>query len=82
VRVVVEGSSTGGRPEAELTGALSDLSAAVLEALFRFSCFSSGRVCFLDLGVPAFSALSSEVVRCFNRTIVSTLINGSRSSAA
>jgi hypothetical protein len=81
VRVVVEGVSTGGKPEAELTGALSDLSAAVLEALLRFSCFSAGWVCFLDLGVTAFSAVSSEVVRCFNRTIVAAAIDSSKLSA-
>jgi hypothetical protein len=81
VRVVVEGLPTGGKPEAEFTAAVSDLSAAVLEALLRLSCFSAGRVCFLDLGVPAFSEVSSVVVRCFNRTIVAATIDSSRLSA-
>jgi hypothetical protein len=79
--VVVEGLPTGGKPEAELTGAVSNLSTAVLKALLRLSCFSAGRVCFLDLGVTAFSAVSSEVVRCFNRTIVAAAIDSSKLSA-
>ena len=32
MRVVDEGLSTGGKPEVELTGAVSDMSADVLEA--------------------------------------------------
>jgi hypothetical protein len=82
VRVVDDGLSTGGEPEVEFTGAVSDLSADVLEALSSFSCFSAGRwVRFSDLGVPAFSALRSEVVGCSNRRIVATATDGSRPSA-
>ena len=82
MRVVDEGLSTGGKPEVELTGAVSHLSADVIGALSSFSCFSAGRrVRFSDLGVLAFSALRSEVVGCFNRSIVATAIDGSRSSA-
>jgi hypothetical protein len=82
VRVVDEGLSTGGEPEVELTGAVSALSADVLGVLSSFSCFSAGRrVRFSDLAVTAFSTLRSEVVACFNRSIVATAIDGSRSSA-
>ena len=82
MRVVDEGLSTGGKPEVELTGAVSDLSADVLGALSSFSCFSAGRrVRFSDLGVPAISTLRSEVAGCFNRSIVATATDGSRSSA-
>jgi hypothetical protein len=71
VRVVDEGLSTGGKPEVELTGAVSDLSADVLGAWSSFSFSSAGRRFHVfDLGVPAFSALRSEVVGCSNRDIV------------
>ena len=82
MRVVDEGLSTGGEPEVELTGAVSAPSADVLGVLSSFSCFSAGRrVRFSDLAVTAFSTLRSEVVACFNRSIVATAIDGSRSSA-
>ena len=82
MRAVDEGLSTSGKPEVELTGAVSNLSAGVLGTLSSFSCFSAGRrVRFSDLGVPAISTLRSEVVGRFNRSIVSTPIDGSRSSA-
>jgi hypothetical protein len=82
VRVVDEGLATGGKPEVELTGAVSDMSVDVLGAWSSFSCFSAGRrVRFSDLGVLAFTAIGSEVARCFNRSIVATAIDGSRSSA-
>jgi hypothetical protein len=82
VRVVDEGSPTGGKPEVELTGAVSELSADLLGALSSFSCFSAGRrLRFSDLGVSAFSALVSEVVGCRNRSFVATAIDGSRGSA-
>ena len=81
MRVVDEGLSTGGEREVELTGAVSDLSAGVLRTLSSFSCFSAGRrVRFSDLGITAISTLRSEVVGRFNRSIVSTPIDGSRSS--
>jgi len=82
VRVVDEGLPTGGKPEVELTGAGSHPSADVIGALSSFSCFSAGRrVRFSDLCILALTALGSEVARCFNRSIVATVINGSRSSA-
>ena len=81
MRVVDEGVLAAGKLEVELTGAVSDLSADVLGALSSFSFFSAGwRVRFSDLGVPAFSALRSEVVGCFNRSIVATATDGSRPS--
>ena len=62
MRVVDEGLSTGGKPEVELIGAVSNLSADVLGALSNFSCFSAERrVRFSDLGVAAFPTLRSEV---------------------
>jgi hypothetical protein len=82
VRVAGKGLATGGKPEAELTGAGSHPSADVKGAASIFSCFSAGRrVRFSDLCVLAFTALGSEVGRCFNRSIVVTAIDGSRSSA-
>jgi hypothetical protein len=82
VRVVDKSLSTGGKSEVELTGAVSDMSGDVLEAWSSFSFFSAGRrFRFSDFGVPAFSALSSEVVGCSNRGIVATAIDGSRPSA-
>jgi len=82
VRVVDEGLLAAGKLEVELTGAVSDLPADVLGTLSSFSFFSAGwRVRFFDLGVPAFSALRSEVVGCFNRSIVATATDGSRPSA-
>jgi hypothetical protein len=82
VRVVDNGSSTGGKPEVELIGAVSAPSADVLGVLSSFSCFSAGpRVRLSDLDLTAFSTLRSEVVACFNRSIVATAIDGSRSSA-
>ena len=82
MRVVDEGLSTGGKPEVELTGAVSAMSADVLGAWSSFSFFSAGRrFRFSDLGVPVFSALRSEVVGCSNRGIVATAIDGSRPSA-
>jgi hypothetical protein len=80
VRVVGKGLSTSGKPEVELTGAVSDLSACLLGTLSSFPCFSAGRrVRFFDRGVVAFSALRREVVGCSNRNIVAT--DGSRPSA-
>ena len=82
MRVVDDGLSTGGEPEAEFTGAVSDLSADVLGALSSFSCFSAERRDrFSDLGVVAFPALRCEVVGCSNRSIAATGIDGSRPSA-
>lgn len=82
MRVGDEGLLTGGKPEVELIGAVSDLPGDVLEALSSFSCFSvERRIRFSDLGVLAFSALRSEVLRGFNRSIVATAIDGSRPSA-
>ena len=82
MRVVDEDLSTGGKLEVELTGAVSDMSADVIAAWSSFSCFSAGRrVRFSDLEVPAFTAIESEVARCFNRSIAATAIDGSRSSA-
>jgi hypothetical protein len=73
VRVVDEGLPTGGKPEVELTGGGSHPSADVLGTLSSSSCFSAGRrVRFSDLGLPGFSALRSEVVGCFNRSIAAT----------
>ena len=81
MRVAGKGLATGGKPEAELTGAGSHPSADVKGAA-SISCFSAGRrVRFSDLCVLAFTALGSEVGRCFNRSIVATAIDGSRSSA-
>jgi hypothetical protein len=42
MRVVGEGSPTGGKPESELTGAILDVWAGVLESLLRIACFSAG----------------------------------------
>ena len=82
MRVVDDGFSTGGKPDVELIGAVSNVSADVLGALSSFSCLSAGRRDrFSNLRVPAFSTLRSEVVACFNRSIVATAIDGSRSSA-
>jgi hypothetical protein len=82
VRVVDDGLSTGGKPEVELIGAVSNLSADVLGALSSFSCLSAGRRDrFSDLRVPAFSALRSEILGCSNRRIVATATDGSRPSA-
>ena len=82
MRVAGKGLATGGKPEAELIGAVSALSADVLGVLSSCSCFSAGRrVRFSDLDLTAFSTLRSEVVACFNRSIVATAIDGSRSSA-
>ena len=80
MRVAGKGLATGGKPEAELTGAGSHPSAEVKGVASIFSCFSAGRrVRFFDLGVPAFGALGSEVAGCFDRNIVAT--DGSRPSA-
>ena len=82
MRVVDEGLSTGGKPEVELTGVVSDMSVDVLAAWASFSCFSAGRrVRFSDLDVLAFTAIGFEVARCFNGSIAATAIDGSRSSA-
>jgi hypothetical protein len=82
VRVVDDGWSTGGKPEVELIGAVSSLSADALEALSSLSCLSAERRDrFSDLGVVAFPALRREVVGCFNRSIAATGIDGSRPSA-
>jgi hypothetical protein len=77
VRGVDEGLSTGGNPDVEFTGAVSDMSADVLGVWSSFSFFSAGRRFRVsDLGAPAFSALRSEVVGWSNRDIVA--IDGSR----
>jgi hypothetical protein len=82
VRVASKGLATGGKPESELTGTGSHPSADVKGVASIFSCFSAGRrVRFSDRCVLAFTALGSEVGRCFNRSIVATAIDGSRSSA-
>ena len=82
MRVVDDGWTTGGKPEVELIGAVSSLSADVLGALSSFSCFSAERRDrFSDLGVVAFPALRREVAGCFNRSIAATAIDGSRPSA-
>ena len=61
MRVVDEGLSTGGKPEVELTGAVSDMSADVLEACSNFSSFfARRRVRFSDLDAAAFEALKSR----------------------
>ena len=61
MRVVDDGLSTGGKPEVELIGAVSNLSADVLGALSNFSCLSAERrVRFSDLGVVAFPALEAR----------------------
>jgi hypothetical protein len=78
VRVLDEGLLTGGKPEVELTGAVSELSAHLLGALSSLTCRSAGRrVCFFDRGVVAFSALKGEVVGCSKRNMAT---DGSRSS--
>ena len=72
MRVAGKGLATGGKPEAELTGAGSHPSADVKGAA-SISCFSAGRrVRFSDLGVPTFVELGSEVAGCFNWNIVAT----------
>ena len=79
MRVVDGGLLTGGKPEVELTGAVSELSADLLGGLSSFPCFSAGRrVRFCDRGVVAFSALKGEVVGCSKRNVAT---DGSRSSA-
>jgi hypothetical protein len=79
VRVADEGLATGGKPEAELTGAGSRPSADFLEASSSFPCFLGGRrVRFFDRGVVASPALRREVVGGSNRNIVAT--DGSRLS--
>ena len=75
MRVAGKGLATGGKPEFELTGAGSHPSADVNGVASTFSCFSAGR------RVLAFTALGSEVGRCFNPCIAATAIDGSRSSA-
>ena len=82
MRVVDEGLSTSGKPEVELTGAVSDMSGDVLAVWSSFSCFSAGAGSVSqDLDVLAFTAIGSEVARCVNRSIAATAIDGSRSSA-
>ena len=81
MRVVDEGLATGGKPEVELTGAVSDMSVDDRSAVELLLLFCRTPVRFSDLGVLAFTAIGSEVARCFNRSIVATAIDGSRSSA-
>jgi hypothetical protein len=82
VRAVDEGLSTGAKLEVETIGAVSDMSADVLEAGSNLACFSAGRrIRFFDLGVLASDALGSEGVGLSNRgAMAPTATNGSRSS--
>jgi hypothetical protein len=82
VRAVDEGLSTGAKLEVETVGAVSDMSADVLEAGSNLTCFSAGRrIRSFDLSVLASDALGSEGVGLSNRgAMAPTATNGSRSS--